>query len=562
MKLSVVKKLWTGFTSILLIMLIIGVSGLWALSSVDKEYSYLIDDKIKKVQLFEQLLSDQNRLASSLRGYLLYEDEQFLRERDESLKDSEEILAELDKLVRTASARVTLQEVVEDRQSYKENTDRMIQEFKKGNLEQSMQIAKDSSIYQSSIAQNVNKLIEHQVSQQAITEKELQTLLITIRTVTIGLMVLAVILSIVIAQVISRSIARPVSTMTTSLQQIAAGNFAIDPINIKNKDEIGDMALAFNEMSKDLRQIIENTRNSAVQLACQAEELSASSEESLAASEMVAEIAEKNLAASELQVSIVNDSVNAMEEMILGIDRINEDNEDMLLSSEKVTTLVQDGSTLMKDFSTQMQMINKSMEHSSEIISDLATHSEQIRHVTSVITAIAEQTNLLALNAAIEAARAGDHGKGFAVVAEEVRNLAEQSKQSAVEIGQMIDMIIQNVGKVVTSTDDGNRRIEAGLVVTEQTKGVFEKIEQAAMEVSTKVTTVSAAVEQIRAMTDKVSNGSTKVQELAQQSSAEAQSTSAATEEQLAANEEISSSAHTLSQLAESLQNDMARFTV
>ena len=71
--------------------------------------------------------------------------------------------------------------------------------------------------------------------------------------------------------------------------------------------------------------------------------------------------------------------------------------------------------------------------------------------MTSIITEIAEQTNLLALNAAIEAARAGDHGKGFAVVAEEVRKLAEQSKNSASEIESMMNTIQEETAKAVLS---------------------------------------------------------------------------------------------------------------
>ena len=209
-----------------------------------------------------------------------------------------------------------------------------------------------------------------------------------------------------------------------------------------------------------------------------------------------------------------------------------------------------------------MTVISTAIGQSAGIMNGMANYSEEIRKVTSLITDIAEQTNLLALNAAIEAARAGEHGKGFAVVAEEVRNLAEQSKRSAGEIGNMIDTMIGSVAQAVSSTEDGSRRVEEGLVVTERTSEVFSRIERAAGDVGEKVTTVSAAIKQIRAMTDEVSSGSSKVQELAVESSTAAQSTSAATEEQLAANEEISSSAQLLAVLSEKLQSDMGRFKV
>ena len=131
-----------------------------------------------------------------------------------------------------------------------------------------------------------------------------------------------------------------------------------------------------------------------------------------------------------------------MGEMSTGINQMTGDNEALRISSAEVARLVDEGATLMQDFTQQMETIRLTNEQSSAMIRDMATHSGEIRNVTSLITAIAEQTNLLALNAAIEAARAGEHGKGFAVVAEEVRNLAEQSKQSTAEIRRMIDTMI------------------------------------------------------------------------------------------------------------------------
>ena len=101
-----------------------------------------------------------------------------------------------------------------------------------------------------------------------------------------------------------------------------------------------------------------------------------------------------------------------------------------------------------------------------------------------------------------------------------------------------------------------------GLGITEKTNKVFTQIELASNDMNMKIETVSAAINQIRTMSERVTYSAAKVQDLAIQASTEAQSTSAATEEQLASNQEIASSAQTLSEVAEKLQNDMGRFTV
>lgn len=100
--------------------------------------------------------------------------------------------------------------------------------------------------------------------------------------------------------------------------------------------------------------------------------------------------------------------------------------------------------------------LNKTMEKFSvvrETVEALRNETEKIRSITGVVTQIAAQTNLLALNAAIEAARAGEQGRGFAVVAEEIRTLAEQSKQQAEVISSDIDNIAQIIGEVTSSVD-------------------------------------------------------------------------------------------------------------
>lgn len=562
MKFTVGRKLWSGFLAVLLLLVCVGAIGFWSQSILNKEYRSMIDDQIAKMLILEKLGSTQYKSSNDVRGFLLFDKVSFLKnlkELDESFNTQFEIL---NQMASSSTEKELLDELRIGRESYVENTDLAISEFNNANDEKALNIASDVSFFQAEMEKSIITLIDYQTEQTNQVEKSIAELNASSRVLTLGMIAVAILLSIAVAAVISRSIARPVGKMTDALAEIADGNFAIEPVIIRNKDEIGDMAIAFNGMTKDLRGIISNANESALQLAAQAEELSASSEESLAASEMVAEITEKNLMGSETQVTIVNQTSLAIREVVTGINQITSDNDAMLLSSADVERLVKEGASLMGDVSGQMNVINMAIGQSAAIMNGMETHSEQIRNVTSFITAIAEQTNLLALNAAIEAARAGEHGKGFAVVAEEVRNLAEQSKRSAGDIGDLIDRMIENVGQAVTSTEDGSKRVEEGLVVTENTHIVFNKIEQAAADVSSKVDTVSAAILQIRGMTDEVIKGAMQVQKLAVDSSAAAQSTSAATEEQLAANEEISSSAHLLAELSEKLQSDMSRFRV
>lgn len=560
MRYPVGRKLWTGFVTVLALLLIVGVVGFYGLSKMDKSYRFLIDDRVEKVTGLEQLLSIQRGITNDVRGYLLYGDEVHLANKNELEQSFMSKWAELNEMTETEENQELLMSISKASGAYNEAVEELFKAYENGSAYQTFNFSTEVEPFQWIMEENIATLIEYQQAEMSATQQDLRQLVNNTRLLTLILIGIAVLLSIGIATYISRIISRPVGVMTVALNEIAEGNLTVEPLEIRNKDEIGDMATAFNHMLEDLSGIITRARGSSLQLAAQAEQLSASSEESLAASEMVAEITERNLAGSESQVSLINESSALMGEMVTGIDQIIGDNEEMLESSKAVAKLVGEGATLMEEVTNQMQVIDTTIGESTEMMNEMSSQSEQIRSVTGLITDIAEQTNLLALNAAIEAARAGEHGKGFAVVAEEVRNLAEQSKKSAGEIGQMVDTMIQNVARAVSGTKEGNQSVSEGLIVTKHAGEVFNQIETAEIYVTEKVAIVSAAIEQIRAQSVEVVEGSRQVGELAIKASEEAQSTSAATEEQLAANEEISSSSYTLAELAEQLQSDMSHF--
>lgn len=562
MRITVGKKLWIGFVTIVIFLIIVGLSGLFAISKVNSEYQQLLDKNIKTVLLFEQLLSLQNEDAKNIQAYYLYRDDTYLDHRLEILSAIQDKFNALDTNLPVPSDKKILKEIKDNLFSFQQISEIVIRDVNNGEMDTALKIASEGEIYQSLATEQIQSLIQQQEKAQKTTEKELQQILIGIRAFILIMIGISVLVSVIIARLISHSIARPVSQMTTALQEIATGNLAIAHVEIRNKDEIGQMAKAFNNMVSDLSIMIRNVRQSVAQLASNAEGLSASSEESLAASEVVSTIATNNILSSKKQVNTVEESTIFIRNMVTSITQITSDNEAMQNSSDEVVRLVENGVTFMDDFSTHISTISSTIEDSTSVINDIAKHSEKIRKVTTLITDIAEQTNLLALNAAIEAARAGENGAGFAVVADEVRKLAEQSKQSASEIGQMIDMMIKNVKSAVLSANKSNLRITEGLVITENTEHTFKQINDAVKVMNQKSTTVATAINQILMMTNDVSEGLQTTQSLSLQSVLEAQSTSTVILEQLASNEEISSSSQTLAKLAETLKSDVARFTV
>lgn len=562
MRLTVGKKIWFGFLFLLAILLVVGLSGIWALSKLNAEYRYLIDEQIKKVVLLEQVLSLQNEDAKNLRGYIIYQEETYVNDRNDNMQALKMKLKEMNKLVPNDEDRAILKEVTETSKSYDQISELVIQGVKDGNIEQAMGLAKEGVYYQDAVTVLLEKLIDQQNMRQEQTEQSLRTVLQQIKLVIVGFIAFAVVASFLVAQKVSRSIARPVGKMTTSLEQLATGDFTAETVVIHNKDEIGEMATAFNHMKEDLKGILTVVRVSASQLAKQAEELSASSEESLATAETVSEITEKNRVGSQSQVRTVDETTTYIEKMMDEMILMNGSNHQLQIASVHVSELVSTGNLQMKDFAEQMEKMNRSITHSTKTMSAMSSHSEQIRHVTTVLTNIAEQTNLLALNAAIEAARAGEHGKGFAVVAEEVRRLAEQSKQSAGEIGQMIEEITRRMDEAVVSVQDVSNHIGKSQITSSETEQVFHAIETATEEMDRTLTAVSHKITHVRSMTDEVLERSRKVQLLANQTSDQAHSVSAATEEQLAVNEEISTNAQSLALLADRLESEVGRFQV
>lgn len=361
---------------------------------------------------------------------------------------------------------------------------------------------------------------------------------------------------------IGRGIALPVRAVARHLEKIADGDLRVDELNFTRNDETGILVHSLNKMLRNLRGIVREVHDSSIHVASQSEQLSASAGQSAHSAEVMHRISQESADASARQMQSIIQVSDSIVEMNGGIQQIAKDSEDMLHASESAADVTKKGSEAVAAITCKMNEISDFMKETNEMMQNLKARSKEISQATSFITGIAEQTDLLALNASIEAARAGESGRGFAVVAKEVHKLAKESRRSAERIEKMIASIQSETYRAAEAMEGGTRKAKYGLAQAQQADTAFQHIQHAVADVSEKVQSVSAAIEQITMITHEMVLTIEAIRAAAANSASNSRKNCISLEGQFDAIEEISASARFLSSLADKLQSLISTFKV
>lgn len=365
----------------------------------------------------------------------------------------------------------------------------------------------------------------------------------------------------VITFIAAKRITKPVETLVGQVNEVAAGDLT-KVVVVEGKDEIADMATSVNNMIASLRNLILQIHTCADQMAASSEELSASSQESAQVSNQVAGSVADIAAGTQQQRSAVEETSAAVEKMSVSIQTaINDAKQTVAISSQAAAKAQASGVSISKSVD-QMALIEQTVNHSARVITNLGERSKEIGQIVDTISGIAGQTHLLALNAAIEAARAGEHGRGFAVVAEEVRKLAEQSREAAEKIAKLISEIQQDTSMAVAAIDDGTREVGLGAKAVNEAGQTFREISELVLQVSKHVTQIAAAMQTVDTGNQQIVSSVQAIDRLSGKAAVKAETVSAATQEQLAASEEFASSSQTLAALSQQLQAAVNHFHI
>ncbi|WP_342414816.1 HAMP domain-containing methyl-accepting chemotaxis protein [Paenibacillus sp. FSL R10-2782] len=319
----------------------------------------------------------------------------------------------------------------------------------------------------------------------------------------VSLLILFLAIFLTIQYVLVKRTLSPIRSLMKGIDEVSEGNLNV---SIKTgQDDLGIINQKFNTMIKRINDTMVKVQDTTQEVTGSAQELLSISEKNSANTNIINSNIQEITQGLESQDHAALESSRAMNEMSTVIQTIAESSSsvaDQAYSMEKRSV---EGNQVAQKLSTQMDSISTTIERTVDSVNALQNRSNEISNIVSIITGIASQTNLLALNASIEAARVGEEGKGFAVVAGEVRNLAEQSQESARQITELIGEIQKEIEQTVEGMSLGSKEVQIGLEVTRQTGEMFSEILNAANNVSSQIQEVSSATEQISASTQEMS---------------------------------------------------------
>jgi methyl-accepting chemotaxis protein len=294
--------------------------------------------------------------------------------------------------------------------------------------------------------------------------------------------VLAILLSIVMVVFLSRLIANPLRDISGVAAQVAAGDLTVTMPVDQRADEVGTLAQTFRGMVESLRGVTCETREGFNVLAAVGGEI-------LAATTQVA-------AGAAQTATAVSETTTTVEEVRQTAEVSSQKARYVSESAKNAAHVSQDGKKAVEEAIDGMKHIHDQMESIAASVVRLSEQSQAIGEIMASVSDLAEQSNLLALNAAIEAAKAGEQGKGFAVVAQEVKSLAEQSKQATAQVRTILNDIQKAMSAAVMAAEQGGKAVEAGVRQSETAGQAIRVLAEGLTESAQAATQIAASSQQ------------------------------------------------------------------
>ncbi|MFD0589899.1 methyl-accepting chemotaxis protein [Paenibacillus sp. GCM10027627] len=381
----------------------------------------------------------------------------------------------------------------------------------------------------------------------------------TEKTVYIALGIVAA--GILLVFLLASYLTNPLKRLTSHVAKVREGDMTVN-IPVYRKDEIGHLALTFQQLVSNTRSVIRSMKESSEQLMEASEGVTEHAKSTTEASRDIAASIQEASGGARTQVSRAADMTKAMESMTGNMQRITESAAIVSDVAHETKQHSDRGHRLLHGATEEMEEIGRSAEEMLVATKELARRSDEIGEISTVMADIAEQTNLLALNAAIEAAHAGENGKGFAVVADQVRKLAAQSGAFAEKIAELVARTQEEASRLASGMENNSGKVRSGITVVKEASDAFHSIVGGLEQVSSQLQEVAAASQQVSAESEEVAASVEELELISRNAAQYFEGIAVSSSVQMVSMNEVSSSAELLKNMSNELNALNKRFIV
>jgi methyl-accepting chemotaxis protein len=285
----------------------------------------------------------------------------------------------------------------------------------------------------------------------------------------------------------------------------------------QSQDEVGALTAAFNQMLGEIEMRQSSLQKANRSLQEQASEIAESIHVLTSSSQEILSTSMELAAGAAQTATSIRETTAVMDGVRQTTQATNESAKVVAQGAQTVVEISMSGKESVAKTIHGMEHIQHQVGAIAESMVRLSEQTQAIGQILATVDDLAAQSNLLAINASIEAAKAGEHGKGFMVVAQEVRNLAEQSKQATGQVRNILGDIQKATTSAVMATEQGSKAVESGVKLSGQSGTTIESLSRSVTEAAQAALRIANSSQQQLAGTDQVASAMTSIEQTSTQ---------------------------------------------